>query len=157
MLLYFFFLIRKQGCDLCTSALLFGESQPFLCQVFLCFFFFFFLFLSKIETMRHCRPPSHISVCSALDRARDGTALKHSMLSCLPAYFPSVRLDFVFSSDFMSHWCFRTTQQDPVNLFACMNSPPECVRLSVSQTFSMLIAGIICKNLVRLKKTKKTK
>ena len=149
MLLYFFFFNSQTRMWFVYVCVAVWRVTAVSLPGFPLFFFFFFLFLSKIETMRHCRPPSHISVCSALDRARDGTALKHSLLSCLPAYFPSVRLDFVFSSDFMSHWCFRTTQQDPVNLFACMNSPPECVRLSVSQTFSMLIAGIICKNLVR--------
>lgn len=79
---------------------------------FLLFFFVFFLllFLSKIETMRHCRPPSHISVCSALDRARDSAALKLPLLSRLPAYFPSVRLDFSVSSDFMSRWRFQNNR-----------------------------------------------
>lgn len=79
---------------------------------FLLFFFVFFLllFLSKIETMRHCRPPSHISVCSALDRARDSAALKLPLLSRLPAYFPSVRLDFVFLVILWAAGVFRTTE-----------------------------------------------
>lgn len=40
---FFFFLIHKQGCDLCTSATLFGQAQPFLCQVSFSFFSFFFV------------------------------------------------------------------------------------------------------------------
>lgn len=108
---FFFFFIHKQGCDLCTSATLFGQSQPFLCQVSFSFFsFFLLLFLSEIETMRHCRPPSHISVCSALDRARDSAALKLPLLSRLPAYFPSVRLDFVFLVILWAAGVFRTTE-----------------------------------------------
>lgn len=71
---------------------------------------FLLLFLSKIETMRHCRPPSHISVCSALDRARDSAALKLPLLSRLPAYFPSVRLDFVFLVILWAAGVFRTTE-----------------------------------------------
>lgn len=74
------------------------------------FRFFLLLFLSKIETMRHCRPPSHISVCSALDRARDSAALKLPLLSRLPAYFPSVRLDFVFLVILWAAGVFRTTE-----------------------------------------------
>lgn len=57
------FFSHKKGCNLYMFATWFGKLQTFLCQVFFSVKSVVppVLFLSQIETVRYCRPPSHIS------------------------------------------------------------------------------------------------